>query len=129
MMPPMRVCRRGHRVRSCMNVMNKRVPTAPNNEPPIHGIGEETRDHQGHDQADPKQRLGQLRIHRAWNCEHDCIVNDFHNRDGERVGCQSQASSPSEWQTGSAERTDREGIPKQKRENDGQRDGGRVAPA
>ncbi len=29
---------------SFMNVMNKRLPTAPNNEPTIHGIGRDTRD-------------------------------------------------------------------------------------
>ena len=66
--------------------MHNSVPAAPSDQVTIDRIGDRTGDHERCREAAPEEEVGEPGLHRPRDQEHDCVIDDFHDGDRNRVG-------------------------------------------
>ncbi len=84
--------------------MHHGMAAAPSDEPSIDRKGRQERDRQRQGEAPPKKRVSETGVHRAGNDEHDRIIDDLHDRDGDRISGKGQGSRRPESHAGLEER-------------------------
>jgi hypothetical protein len=69
---------------------------ATSNQPTVNGKSGNPSENKRKDEAAPEQRLSKPGVHRAGDDEHHSIVNDLHDRDGERIRREGKRESLAE---------------------------------
>jgi membrane-associated protein len=112
-----------------VKLVHARVTAAARDQSPIHREGRDEGEGEPERETPPEEPVEQARRHRVGNREHDPVVDDLHRRDRDRVGRESEPKRAPERDAGSDDRPQAQGIAKDEREHDGERDRRQVRPA
>jgi hypothetical protein len=76
-----------------MMVVDGSMSPASGDEPPVHRKGRRTGNQERDRKAAPEEAGAHPGVHRPGDQEHDAVVHDFHNSNGDRVGGERKPDS------------------------------------
>ena len=113
-----------------MHVMrvDKRMSFAASDQPAVSRESSYACDRKRGDETAPEKRFGKSGVHGARDSQHDEVVNNFHDRDGHRIGRQCEAEGTLDRESSAEQRKDRESIASGKRKSHCHGNRSRVSP-